>query len=488
MSVNQMPHWLTKQAGLSPEKVAIEKIDGRKITFKTLETESKAYARKLATLGIGKNDHVAILSSNTLEAIYTIYAISYVGAVAVMLNTRLTTRELQEQLDMSEAKYLLATEALLGELELVMPVQLTFHQLASLEETSVQLATEICLTDAFTMMFTSGTTGTPKAVMHTYGNHWSSAINSVLNLGLLKNDKWLLTISIFHVGGFAILIRSVIYGITVFLLEKYDRQHVHFAITQKQVTIASLVTLMLRHLMEELGEKELPKTCRAILLGGGGVPDILLPIVKEKQIPLFQSYGMTETSSQIVTLSAENIHTKLGSSGKPLFSADLKIDQPDTDGVGEIFVKGPMVMCGYFKNNFANKRSYSGEWLKTGDLGRLDVDGYLYVIDRRTDLIISGGENVYPSEVENVIGNMQGVDEVAVVGQVDEKWGQIPVAFIVTRDVELTAQVIIDFLKTEVAAFKVPKAIYYLDALPKNATNKVLRRKLLEQLEQKKLD
>lgn len=479
-----MPHWLTKQASLAPEKIAMETIDGQKITFDTLQKESQIYARKLATLGVEKGMQVAILSPNKLETVYTIYGLSYLGAVAVMLNTRLTSPELQDQLTMAEASFLLVTRELGEEKFLSVSVQKTFDQLNAVDEAAIELATEINLGSPFTMMFTSGTTGTPKAVVHTYGNHWWSAISSVLNLGLDANDKWLLTLPIFHIGGFAILMRSVIYGMTVYFLEKYDRHHVHLAITEKEVTIASLVTLMLRHLIEELGDKALPKTCRTILLGGGSVPDRLLSVIKEKQIPLFQSYGMTETSSQIVSLDASNTHRKLGSSGKTLFSADLKIEQANKDGIGEIYVKGPMVMAGYYKNKLANQQSFSGDWFKTGDLGYLDEDGFLYVVDRRTDLIISGGENIYPSEIENIINKIPGISEVAVVGQTDEKWGQVPVAFIVRDDPGLTAQAINDFLKNELAAYKLPKAIYFLERLPKNASNKILRRKLWEQMEE----
>src|SRR5699024_2229458 len=174
-------------------------------------------------------------------------------------------------------------------------------------------------------------------------------------------------------------------------------------IRDKQITIISLVTLMLLELITSLGDETLPEHVRCLLLGGGAVPEDLLHKVKDKKIPLFQSYGMTETSSQIVTLSAEDALQKLGSSGKALFPAQVAIINQEVDQVGEIVVKGPMVMNGYVDNPNANNQAFINGWLKTGDLGYLDEEGFLYVVERRSDLIFSGGENNYPSEIESKI-------------------------------------------------------------------------------------
>lgn len=239
---------------------------------------------------------------------------------------------------------------------------------------------------------------------------------------------------------------------------------------------------MLRDFLEALGESELPDHVRCLLLGGGAVPEPLLEKVSVKQLPLFQSYGMTETSSQIVTLSANDALDKIGSSGKPLFPASLKILEPQKDGIGEIAVQGPMVMRGYDQNEAANKASFENGWFKTGDLGYTDSEGFLYVVERRTDLIISGGENIYPSEIENVLLDMVGIREAAVVGRHDSKWGQVPIAFIVTKDVVLSEQEIMGQAKERLASYKVPKKVYSIDALPRNASNKIMRHQLQEKL------
>lgn len=475
----KMPHWLSRQAFLAPEKLALEMSDGPRWTFTNLRDESRLFARKLAQLSIQKGDRLAILSTNHLDAVRAIFACSYLGAVAVMLNTRLTQGELHYQLSNAEVDILLTSESLQEEKELDFAKQYTFTDIHQLQEKPVALVDEINLADPFTMMFTSGTTGHPKAVVHTYGNHYWSAVSSALNLGLHDDDKWLLTLPIFHIGGFSILMKSVIYGMSVYFMEKYEGKLLHEALVERGVTIASLVTLMLQDFLADLGEKDFPARLRCILLGGGSVPKSTLDLVEEKQVPLFQSYGMTETSSQIVTLSKEDVSRKLGSAGKPLFSADVAIEQADDQGIGEIIVKGPMVMQGYFKNDAANKESFKDGWFYTGDLGYIDADGFLYVVDRRSDLIISGGENIYPTEVENELLKIDEITEAAVIGVTDERWGQVPVACLVC-DEKLDEKKILTRLETSLAPYKIPRQFYQVERLPRNASNKVMRHKLVQ--------
>lgn len=478
MSAITMQHWLTKRAELSPNDDALEFIDGRKITFKQLQEKSEIVAKQLASIGVKEKSRVAILSANNLDMIVTIHALSYLGAVAVMLNTRLTNVELTYQLQASNTFLLLTTEDLRVKKELDFSNIMTFSELVKQPLLEVELVEEIDLDDSFTMMFTSGTTGLPKAVLHTYGNHWWSATGSALNLGLHDNDKWLLPLPIFHIGGFSILQRSVIYGMTAFVMEKYDARQFYEAIRNHNITIVSLVTLMLRQLIASLGKDELPSHVRCLLLGGGAVPEDLLNVVEDKSLPLFQSYGMTETSSQIVTLSAQDALRKLGSSGKALFPAQVKIIAPQADGVGEILVKGPMLMHGYDNNPKANEDSFTEGWLKTGDLGYLDEEGFLYVVERRTDLIISGGENIYPTEIESKLLQIPGVSDAGVYGERDDYWGEVPVASIVRENDDVTEEVIKETLNSNLASYKIPKKYHFVDTLPRNASNKLMRHQL----------
>lgn len=472
-----IPHWLTKQADLAPGKTAIELPDGTTYTFLQLKEESQAFARKLKGLGIQTDTKVGILSANHADMAIAIHALTYLGAVAVMLNTRLTEKELGYQINDAGAEAVLVQKR---DRHLDAATH-TFSEVRELPESYAELKTEIDLDATFTIIYTSGTTGFPKGVVHTYGNHWWSAVGSMLNLGLNEHDKWLAALPIFHVGGLSILMRSVIYGIPVYLMEKYDKQLFHDALMTKGVTIASVVTVMMRDLLSTLGESRYPDTLRCLLLGGGPAPKSLLEQAKARHVPVFQSYGMTETSSQIVTLSPEDALEKIGSSGKPLFPAQLKINAEE-DGVGEILVKGPMVTKGYFNNDEATEKSIKDGWLVTGDLGYTDQDGFLYVVDRRNDLIISGGENIYPTEIESVLSGLDGVREAGVVGKPDDKWGQVPVAFIVTNHTSVSLDEIQKFARKHLAGYKVPKEIYFTENLPRNASNKLVRNKLLESI------
>src|SRR5690625_983265 len=485
MQATTLPHWLTTRADLTPNSRALEFVDGTTITFLELKKRSETFAKQLAHLGVERDKRVAILSNNHIDMIIAIHALSYLGAVAVMLNTKLTRDELTYQLTASHAFLLLTTESLQTDKVLPFNNTLTFTEVAEEKLVNTSLLEEISLQDPCTMMFTSGTTGKPKAVLHTYGNHWWSATGSALNLGLHDDDKWLLPLPIFHIGGLSILLKSIIYGIPAFVMEKYDPAVFYDVICHKKITIVSLVTLMLKQYVDKLGHETLPKHLRCFLLGGGSVPEVLLQEVKKKEIPLFQSYGMTETSSQIVTLSADDALRKLGSSGKALFPAQVDIIEQQADSVGEIVVKGPMVMDGYVDNPKANEASFINGWLKTGDLGYLDEEGFLYVVERRTDLIISGGENIYPSEIESKLLMIRGVTDAGVFGLEDDTWGKVPIACIVRDDADVTEQFVFNQLEDVLAAYKIPKQVHFIEELPRNASNKLMRHRLHLFIEEK---
>ena len=478
-----IPHWLTKQAFLHPEKTAIELENGEKVSFYSLKKMSEAFARKLAALNIKKGTHVGLLSNNNLDLVIAIHALTYLQAVAVLFNIRLTKRELNYQFDDSDVSIIITTSKLAEEKSLRFKNVQLFETIKKVQEKQISLTQELHLKDPFTIMYTSGTTGQPKGVIHTYGNYWWSATASALNLGLHLNDKWLATLPIFHIGGLSIFIRSVIYGISVYLMEKFHPKAVHESIMNNGVTIISVVPIMLKKLIDELQDHVYPSTFRYMLLGGASAPKKLLEKALENKIPVFQSYGMTETTSQIVTLHPSyNLH-KIGSSGKPLIPAEVKIIHRDQSGIGEILVRGPMVTKGYYNKPSVNRERIQNNWLHTGDLGYFDKEGFLYVVDRRNDLIISGGENVYPSEIEQIIMEMNGIKEAAVIGKKDPTWGEVPVAFIALKDKTISKEEILAYLRENIASYKVPKEIYFLERLPRNATNKIVREKLRLRIE-----
>lgn len=486
MQLTIIPHWLTKQASLSPELTAIETFDGEEVTFASLEERSKRFAKQLAQLGIQKGDHVGIFATNSVSMVVVIHAISYVGAVGVFLNVRLTTRELLFQIEDAEVTAIVTNQSSderLNAMSIVVPVY-SFAFVKKQQLAPINVQTELNLSDVYTIMYTSGTTGSPKGVVHTYGNHWWSAIGSALNLKLSTSDKWAASLPIFHVSGFSICMRSVIYGMPMFLFEQFSAEETHQAIMKKGVTIVSVVTVMVEQLLDELGDDVYPKTLRCMLLGGGAAPAHLLKRGKAKGAPIIQSYGLTETASQFATLQASEALNKIGSAGKALFPGQLKIEQPDEEGIGEIVLKGPMVTNGYFKKDKVNEQTIQDGWLFTGDIGKVDADGFLYVYERRNDLIISGGENIYPSEIEAIIGRISGVKEVSVVGIKDSRWGSVPAACIVREDETLTKEQIIALIEPNLASYKMPKRIYFIASLPRNATNKIMRHEMKRMIEE----
>ncbi|MEK0174336.1 o-succinylbenzoate--CoA ligase [Tetragenococcus halophilus] len=479
-----IPHWLSKQADLKPNQLALEYNGKETLSFQELAQASQSMARRLANLGVEKGSHVALLSQNNVNMVIAIHALSYLGAVAVLLNTRLSANELQFQINDAKVNLLVTSVFFSDKTEGIdVPQKKSFSELQRLPEKEVPLQNELVLNDPFTIIYTSGTTGFPKGVVHTYGNHWWSAIGSALNLGISPQDKWLTVLPLFHVSGLSTLFKSVIYGMPIYLMTSFEPEKVHEALMKNHITMISVVTVMLQRLLEQMATERYPEQLRCVLLGGGPAPKPVLEQARKKEVPVFQSYGLTETSSQIVTLSPQDALRKIGSAGKPLVPAQLKIHDPSTRGVGEIYVKGPMVTKGYFNNPTADQKAFQTDWLKTGDLGYLDEEGFLYVVDRRNDLIISGGENIYPSEIESVVSELTGVQEVGVTNRSDDQWGEVPVAFIVkdTQNV-LDEEMVQTYLKSRLASYKVPKKIYFVEQLPRNASNKLMRYKLKEWL------
>jgi o-succinylbenzoate---CoA ligase len=332
------------------------------------------------------------------------------------------------------------------------------------------------------IIYTSGTTGHPKGTLLTYQNHFWSAISSGLQLGVLPTDKWLVPMPLFHVGGLAVLMRSVIYGTTAVIQDHFDVETVNATLDRGDISMVSLVPVMLQRMLVNRSEAYAP-SLRCILLGGSAAPRPLLETCQALRIPVAQSYGLTETDSQVATLQPADGLRKLGSSGKPLLPTEIAIVDGDNrlphGEVGEIAVKGPTVTSGYLNRPDTTRDAIRNGWLHTGDIGYLDEDGYLYVLDRRSDLIVSGGENIYPAEVESALTAHEAVLEAAVTGKSDETWAAVPVAFVKLRvGATVTPEELQVFCRTRLGGYKVPKEIHFVQELPRNAGGKLLRRKL----------
>ena len=315
--------------------------------------------------------------------------------------------------------------------------------------------------DIASHVMTSGSTGTPEPIGLTYGNFLWSAVASAFNIGVEPEDRWLCCLPLSHISGLGIVMRSVIYGTTAVVHDGFDVDRVAESLERDQITVVSLVATMLTRLLDAGADLSGP---RALLIGGGPVPEDPLEEALGRGATVVQTYGLTETCSQVTTLAPADARRKLGSAGRPLLSAHLRIQD------GEILVQGPTVAPG---------RADADGWLHTGDLGRIDEEGFLYVEDRMDDLIVTGGENVVPAEVEKVLLRHPEVADAAVVGREDPEWQQAVTAIV---DLEDGSEVSPDELRRHcaesLAGFKVPKRVELAAALPRTPSGKLMRRAL----------
>ena len=490
-----MPEWLRQRTLISPNRLALVFREER-WTFADLDRRVSGTVSRLRAAGVRPHDRLALLAGNGPGFVQMVHAAPRLGAVLVPLNTRLTGSELMWQMKDSEPSLLVYDETQrekVADIAAASPYPRHF----SLAEVSAEAvsapATEpdptaelVDLRAVHTIVYTSGTSGTPKGTMLTFGNHWWSAVGSALNLGLNPSDRWLACLPLFHVGGLAILMRSLIYGMPVVLQDRFDPEEVNRAIDEDAVTIVSVVATMLHRMLEERGDRPYPPNLRCILVGGGPVPRDLLEECARRAVPVVQTYGLTEACSQVTTLAPEDALRKLGAAGKPLFPMEVRIEGEDARILppgeeGQSVVRGPTVTAGYFRRPRETQEALRGGWLHTGDIGYLDDQGYVYVLDRRDDLIVSGGENVYPAEVEEALRSHPDVLDAGVIGLPDEVWGQRVVAAVTLREgTRVGEDELVAFCRSHLAPYKAPGEIRPVDELPRTATGKLLRRGLQE--------
>ena len=425
-----------------PRRLAL-RAGGRDLDYAALDAAATRAARRLAALGVGAGDRVATTLPPGVDFAVLLHALPRLGAVLAPLDTRLTASERRAR-----------EEAVAPRLVVEAPLDG--------DEADVEPPEQVDPHAAHSILFTSGTTGAPKPVTLTHGNHLASALASAWNLGVAPDDRWLCALPVFHVGGLAILLRSAIYGTATVVHPRFDVDAALASLSSGEATLVSLVPTQLRRLVDA-GLERAP-ALRAALLGGGPVPGDLLEWAAARGFPALQTYGMTETASQVATLSAPEAVRKGGSAGRPLPGVELRIEA-DT---GEILVRGPMVAPG----------AVSGDgWLHTGDRGRRDDEAFLWVEGRIGDVIVTGGENVAAAQVEEALLAHPAVADAAVIGEPDPEWGERIVAYVVlaaaATDEELMAH-----CRARLAAFEAPKALRRLRELPRTATGKVERHKL----------
>ena len=425
-------------------------------------------ARKLEPLQASR---VAILSDNSVTMAIYVLATMVVHKELLLLNVHLKPKEIENQLDQLDVTTVLHSVERREQL----PNSISTIVFESLERILSDVETEDTFDwtfedrDIAAIMNTSATTGQFKSVPLRWGQIRAHVQASKEVLGKTEQDNWLMVLPLFHVSGLSILLRSLYNGTAVTILPKYDEAQVLKLIESENINMMSLVPTILTQLEPSITHHKL----RVILLGGEFIPMALIDACEKKSLPIYKTYGMTETFSQSVTFSVLDYPHKRDSVGKPLPGMQIRIDKPDADGVGEIHLTGPMVMTGYI-----DKEPIDGD-LNTDDIGYIDEDGFVYILNRRKDLIISGGENIYPKELEDLVYTLPSVKECAVVPVPDPKWGQVPALFVTFHDGEsMTSDEILSFMTKSLAKYKIPKYVKILLELPRNGTGKIVRNEL----------
>src|SRR5215211_3276176 len=417
-----LDNWLAQRAQTCPDRTALI-AKGLELSYEELEAEATRAARRLAARGVRRGATVVLTRRAGAEYVLLLHALMKVGAIAYPLNPRLAARELEAEVERAQPALVVGQSDQLTMTEADLPL-LGEHDLAAVH----------C------RVLTSGTSRDPRAIGITYGNHLWSAVGSAFNLGDEPTDRWLCCLPLYHVSGLSIVMRSVIYGTGVVVHDGFDPARVASSLEGDGVTLISLVTTQLVRLLEA-GIDLLP--LRAVLVGGGPVPQDVLEEAIGRGATVVQTYGLTEAASQVTTLAPEEARRKLGSAGRPLLTTHLRIQG------GEILVQGPVVAPGCADED---------GWLHTGDLGRIDEEGFLYVEDRLGDVIVSGGENVLPAEVEEVLLRHPDVDDAAAVGRTDSEWQEAVAAVVVLRHgADVSADDLRRHCAGSLAGYKVPK-------------------------------
>ena len=469
-------NWLLKQAATQPNQIAID--DGNeRLSFAELKKQVEVLVGKIDHLNPGSR--VGLLATNTLMSYKLALAIMCSGRTIVWLNWRLAGEELERQIKDSGLQLCLVENSLWRS-GMTNPFK-SYSAFLITNADPGELIPVFKSDWVASIMYTSGTTGKPKGVLQTFGNHFYSAVSSALNLGLSSADKWLCVAPIFHISGFSIIMRGLIYGMTVRLVEKFRAEEIERILANEAVTIMSVVPFMLKKLIQQQNKTNIHynSAFRCMLLGGGTIDRETLEICLQRSIPVVQCYGMTETCSQIIALRSADALLKLGSVGQPLFSTQLKLSKD-----GEILLKTPALTPGYLNLPDKLPSKMIDGWYRTGDIGHLDKEGYLYIDGRADEMLISGGENIFPQEVEQVYQRYPQINEVAVVGQNDSVWGQVPVAFVVS-DRRLSTTKLMNYGYEHLARYKVPQHYIFVSELPKNASGKIRRFMLREKLNNK---
>lgn len=501
--LHTLGRWTRDRAVATPDRVAVDD-RGVVLSYRELDDRASRLAENLLDRGYGVGDRIATITGNSADHVVVFFACAKAGLVLVPLSWRLSPRELALQLEQADPALLLVedeftTLSVATTRRLVQPPVVRALGGSGIEKNvphpvrttlgDAPVRRAVRDDDALLIIFTSGTQGRPHGAILTHGNCFWTNLALSRTAEITSSDIVLAVMPQYHVGGWNVQpLLAWWVGATVVLERTFDPGRVLQLIQERGITTTMGVPANYLFLSEHpaFASADL-SSLRHAIVGGAPMPEPLLRTWHSRDVALTQGYGLTEASPNVLCLPDEDARTKVGLAGKPYPHVEVAVADPVTgeelegEASGELLVRGPSVFPGYFRDPEQSAVALRGGWLHTGDLVHRDVDGYFRVVDRISDIYISGGESISPSEVENVLSGHPGVADVAVVGVPDERWGEVGVAFVVLRQgVATDEKELLDLCAAQLAAFKVPKEIVVLPKLPRSSANKVLRRVLVD--------
>ena len=499
--------WIARRARRTPDRVAVIH-DGSEVTYAQLHGRVTAVAHGLRGLGVGRGDRVAYLGPNHPAFLETLFAVGTLGAILVPLNFRLAAPELGRHLDGSGSTMLIYGAGQAQTVAALRPGFGTGHVVALAEPgerdidytelvaagTGAAIDEMAGLDDPFLIMYTSGTTGRAKGATLTHGNITWNALNAVVDADFRQDEVALVVAPLFHTAALNMLcLPTLLKGGAVIIEPGFEPGRALEVIAARRVTslfgVPAIYDAMAAHPGWAAADLS---SLRMLLCGGAPVPDATIRTYTSRGLAFIQGYGMTEASPGALLLDAAHVQAKAGSAGVPHFFTEVRVARPGLSEAapgetGEILVAGPNVMRGYWDQPEATSAALAsadcgGEtWLRSGDVGIADRDGYVFVVDRIKDMIISGGENVYPAEVENALREHPAVADCGVIGVPDARWGEVGRAVVVLRPgAQASEDELLAFLDGRIARYKIPKSVRYTGELPRTGTGKILKKRLRE--------
>ena len=501
--------WLQRRETLSPDKVALHDAlnEDQPITYQEWNRQANQLANFLRDgLGICQGDRVSIYALNRVEYLNAIFACNKLGAILQVINWRLTVRELDAIINDTAPRALLYGHQFAAQVDALRTRLPTVARFVGLDQaTSDQdvhwptarnnwpetqpSPVELDWEDPWVICYTGGTTGLPKGAILNYRCITANAVNTIVSWGLRPDDVTPLNTPLFHSGGLNVLTTPLVYmGGTSIVCDGFDVEQIFDQIENLGVTLFFAIPTMFLMMIQHPRWASLDlSNVRLVMSGGGSCPTVVYEAFWEKGVEFKSGYGLTEAGPNTFWLPTKDMRRKIGSVGRPLFHIDVKlVDEAgaelDPDEVGHLLIRGPHVCAGYWNRPQETAQTIVDGWLHTGDLARRDQEGNYYIVGRLKDMIKSGGENIYPAEVEDVMHSHPAIAEAALIPVPDPKWGEVGRAIVVLKPgAKLTQEDLIAWLREQMAHFKVPKSVAFADELPKTAANKVDKRQLIEQ-------